>query len=202
MEQLQVYEMESKRLYFRKLRANDFSLVSPILQDEKNMYARKHAFSYDEVCDWIADMLRRYRQDGCGYYAAIDKASHVLVGLVGLMVEHPSADETTIELGCLIRRALWNQGYGTECAQTLLAFAFDQLHAERVISIIHPNDLPSFHVAANCRMQIDSQKNIACQGRMVTYIVCSIDRQRLASLLNAAESVPPEEDDIPAAVDE
>ena len=199
MNEPQIYEMESNRLYFRKLRADDFSLVSPILQDEQNMYARKHAFSYDEVCDWIADMLHRYHQDGCGYYAAIDKESHELVGLAGLMAEHPTPDETTLTLGCLVRRSLWNQGFGTECARTVLLHAFDHLHAERVISVIHPNDLPSLHVAAKCKMQIDGQKTINCYGEDVPYVICAIDRESLLSLINAKDSVPPADEDKPSA---
>ena len=60
MEELQHYEMESERLRFRRLRADDYALIAPILQDEETMYAWEHGFTYDEVCDWIADMMRRY----------------------------------------------------------------------------------------------------------------------------------------------
>ena len=71
--ELQHYEMESERLRFRRLRADDFSLVAPILQDAETMYAWEHGFSYEEVVDWIADMLRRYHEDGCGYFAGLDR---------------------------------------------------------------------------------------------------------------------------------
>ena len=54
--------MESERLRFRRLQADDYALIAPILQDEQTMYAWEHGFTYDEVCDWIADMLRRYQR--------------------------------------------------------------------------------------------------------------------------------------------
>ena len=86
--EIQQYEMESERLRFRRLRADDYALIAPILQDEQTMYAWEHGFTYDEVCDWIADMLRRYQQDGCGYFAA----------LVGAVASHPALyDELGID---------------------------------------------------------------------------------------------------------
>ena len=45
MEELQHYEMESERLCFRRLRADDYALISPILQDEQTMYAWEHGFT-------------------------------------------------------------------------------------------------------------------------------------------------------------
>ena len=78
MEEIQHYEIESDRLRFRRLRADDFGLVAPILQDVQTMYAWEHAFSYEEVCDWIADMLHRYREDGCGYFAALSRQTGAL----------------------------------------------------------------------------------------------------------------------------
>ena len=37
MEEIQHYEIESDRLRFRRLRADDFGLVAPILQDVQTM---------------------------------------------------------------------------------------------------------------------------------------------------------------------
>ena len=37
--EIQQYEMESERLRFRRLRADDYALIAPILQDEQTMYA-------------------------------------------------------------------------------------------------------------------------------------------------------------------
>ena len=108
MEELQHYEMESERLRFRRLRADDYALIAPILQDEETMYAWEHGFSYDEVCDWIADMMRRYREDGCGYFAALDKQTGELVALAGPLIEHLYADETAMGLGYIVRTTLTN----------------------------------------------------------------------------------------------
>ena len=111
MEEIQHYEIESDRLRFRRLRADDFGLVAPILQDVQTMYAWEHAFSYEEVCDWIADMLHRYREDGCGYFAALSRQTGALVALAGPLVEQLQ-ERAEIGIGYIVRRELWGQGYG------------------------------------------------------------------------------------------
>lgn len=178
MEELQHYEMESERLRFRRLRADDYALIAPILQDEETMYAWEHGFSYDEVCDWIADMMRRYREDGCGYFAALDKQTGELVALAGPLIEHLYADETAMGLGYIVRRGLWKQGYGTECARTSIQYAFDKLGADRVIATIRLNNIGSLSVAAACGMKVVGQIVKHYRDKDIPHIVCAIDRPK------------------------
>ena len=175
---MQQYEMESERLYFRRLQADDYALISPILQDEQTMYAWEHGFTYDEVCDWIADMMRRYREDGCGYFAALDKQTGELVALAGPLSEHLYADTTAIGIGYIVRRDLWRQGYGKECAKASIRYAFDKLGADRVIAAIRPGNLASLHVAASCKMQVVGEIIKHYQGKAMPHLVCAIDKPK------------------------
>ena len=174
--ELEQYEMQSERLRFRRLRADDFELISPLLQDEQTMYAWEHGFTYDEVCDWIADMMRRYHEDGCGYFAALDVQSGELVALSGPLVEHLYADETAIGIGYIVRRDLWQQGYGTECAKACVQYAFDRLGADRVIAVIRPNNIASLGVAASCGMKPVGQIIRHYRGQDLPHVVCAIDK--------------------------
>ncbi|MDO4270511.1 MAG: GNAT family N-acetyltransferase [Eubacteriales bacterium] len=175
--ELQVFETESERLRFRRLRADDFALVAPILQDEQTMYAWEHAFSYDEVIDWIADMLRRYREDGCGCWAALDKVSGELAALAGVILEAPEEGEAPCPaLLCIVARERWAQGYGAECAKAALAYAFDRLEAERVIALIRPENEPSLRVAAACGMRPVGQMVKHYQGKELPHLICEAVR--------------------------
>ena len=178
MEELQHYEMESERLCFRRLRADDYALISPILQDEQTMYAWEHGFTYDEVCDWIADMLRRYQQDGFGYFAALDKQTGELVALAGPLTEQLSADTAATGIGYIVRRDLWQQGYGRECAEASIRYAFDKLGAERVIAAIRPGNLASLHVAASCKMQVVGEILKHYRGKAMPHLICAIDKPK------------------------
>ena len=187
----QHYEMQSERLYFRRLRADDYALVAPILSDEQTMYAWEHGFSYEEICDWIADMLRRYQEDDCGYFAALDKQSGQLVALAGPLVEQ-LPDGTEIGLGYIVRRDLWGRGLGTECARACLDYAFMQLFAPRVVAAIRPNNLPSLHVAAHCRMQPVGQFTKTYRGKDLPHILCAVTREtyRSPALVSAPADTP------------
>ena len=174
--EIQHYEMTSERLRFRRLRADDFALVSPILQDAQTMYAWEHPFTYEEVVNWISDMLRRYQEDGCGYFAGLDRETGELIALAGPLSEQVGENETAIGLGYIVRRSHWGQGYGTECARASIEFAFDKLDVPRVHALIRPNNLPSLHIAAACGMQPIGQMVKHYQGKDMPHIVCALER--------------------------
>ena len=87
MEKIELLEVESPRLYFRRLRATDLDLVSSVLQDAETMAAWERPYDRSETLDWIADMLHRYMTDGLGYVAVFEKQTDEPVALCGLLRE-------------------------------------------------------------------------------------------------------------------
>ena len=193
--EIQHYEMESERLRFRRLRADVFSVVAPTLQDAETMYAWEHGFSYEEVVDWIADMLRRYHEDGCGYFAGLDRESGSLVALAGPLVEHLDAETTALGLGYIVRRDLWGQGYGVECARASLTFAFEKLDAPRVLALIRPDNIASLHVAAACGMKPIGQLTKQYRGKDLPHVVCAVERAAFFAAADAASAQTDEADE-------
>ena len=72
--------------------------------------------------------------------------------------------------------ALWGNGYATEGARAALAYAFNTLEKDRVISLIHPENRASIRVAERI--------GEALQGRVevlrTEHLVYGIDRQEWA----------------------
>ena len=87
MEKIELLEVQSQRLYFRRLRATDLELASCVLQNAETMAAWDRPYDRSDTLDFIADMLRRYRTDGIGYVAAFEKQTDELVALCGLLAE-------------------------------------------------------------------------------------------------------------------
>jgi RimJ/RimL family protein N-acetyltransferase len=81
---------------------------------------------------------------GYGMWALEERASGVLVGRVGFL--HPPG-WPDFELGWLLGRAFWGRGYAREAADVALAYAFDELGRERVISLIRPHNRRSIRLA-------------------------------------------------------
>ena len=106
------------------------------------MYAWEHAFSEEEVRQWLARMLFRYRKYGCGYWLAVERNSGEAVGQIGLIPEEIEG-RSHLGVGWMLRREFQHRGYATEGARASLACAFERLGAERVIAVIRPENSAS-----------------------------------------------------------
>ena len=76
MEKIKLLEVQSQRLYFRRLRATDLELASCVLQNAETMAAWDRPYDRSDTLDFIADMLRRYRTDGIGCIVRSEKRFH------------------------------------------------------------------------------------------------------------------------------
>lgn len=65
--------LETPRLYLRQMTQDDYADLCEILQDKKAMYAYEHAFSDAEAQEWLDKQISRYKNDGFGLWAVIDK---------------------------------------------------------------------------------------------------------------------------------
>ena len=138
--------LETKRLTMRELKQSDFDDLCKILQDEGTMYAYEGAFSDREAHEWLDRQIARYQAWGFGAWAVILKGTGQLIGQCGLTMQ-PWKDTEVLEIGYLLNREAWHQGYATEAAIACRQYAFDVLGADEVCSIIRDTNLASQHVA-------------------------------------------------------
>lgn len=146
-------KIESERMLLREMTQDDYGDLCEILQDELVMTAYEHAFCDEEVQTWLDNQLRRYQEDGFGLWAMIRKSDGVFLGQCGLTMqlvdEHPR-----LEIGYLLKRRYWHQGYAIEAATACKRYAFDVLQAESVCSIIRDTNTASQRVAQRNGMKI------------------------------------------------
>lgn len=138
--------LETERLLLRKLEQSDFGALCEILQDAEAMRAYEHAFSDDEVQEWLDRQRSRYAQYGFGLWAVILKETGALIGQCGLTMQD-CAGEQVLEIGYLFRRDCWHNGFATEAAVACKRYAFDVLGAAEVFSIIRNTNTASQNVA-------------------------------------------------------
>jgi RimJ/RimL family protein N-acetyltransferase len=98
------------------------------------------------VEDWIRRHLARYERDGHGLWAMLLKSSHEVIGDCGCTLQEVEG-QNHMEIGYHVRRDLWGKGYATEAARACMDYAFRILGAERVISLIRPENVRSRRVA-------------------------------------------------------
>lgn len=138
--------LETARLLVRELTIEDMGNLKKTLQDEKAMVAYEHAFDDEEVKQWLQKQLYRYEQDGFGLWALIRKSDGTFIGQCGLTMQNVDGEEL-LEIGYLLQRAYWHQGYAIEAASAIKDYAFSKLHAPIVYSIIRDTNTASIQVA-------------------------------------------------------
>ena len=81
---------------------------------------------------------------GFGQFAVIDRSSSDIIGRIG-----PWQPEgwPGLEVGWTLRPQYWGRGYATEAAAKCMEFAFEQLHCDRVLSLISEGNVRSIRVA-------------------------------------------------------
>lgn len=145
--------IETERLILRKMDNGDYSALCKILQNEDVMYAYEHAFSDDEVDEWLKKQLVRYETDGIGLWAVVLKENAEVIGQCGL-TKQLWWGENIVEVGYLFRKDFWHKGYATEAAVACKDYAFNRLGEKRVYSIIRDLNLPSRRVALRNGMKV------------------------------------------------
>ena len=80
----------------------------------------------------------------------------MMLGWCGFYHQHiDGMDE--IEIGYRMHPDYWNQGLTTEAAGVVRDHAFRDLKLPRVISLIHPENIPSWRVAEKIGMRPEKQ---------------------------------------------
>jgi len=148
--------LETERTFLREMTQEDYGDLCGILQDKEVMYAYEHAFTDEEVQNWLTNQLKRYEQSGYGLWAMIDKKTGVFIGQVGLTDQNVEGKQE-LEIGYLLKREFWKKGYGIEAAKACKEYAFQVLDKDRVTSIIRDTNYASQRVAERVGMKIEKQ---------------------------------------------
>jgi RimJ/RimL family protein N-acetyltransferase len=138
--------LETERLFLREMTRADFRALANILQDAKTMYAYEGAFSDDETREWLNKNLLRYQADGFGMWAAVLKGNGTMIGNIGITWQAAGKAQVP-EIGYLLHRAYWGNGYAIEAAVACKRHAFERLGFNEVFSIVRDTNVASMNVA-------------------------------------------------------
>ena len=120
------------------------------------MYAYEGAFNDAETKEWLDRQISRYQKWGFGLWAIVLKETDEMIGQCGLTMQ-PWKDKEVLEIGYLLQREYWHQGYATEAAKACKKYAFEVLNANEVCSIIRDTNVASQNVAVrNGMIVVDS----------------------------------------------
>ena len=138
--------LETERLLLREFVPDDADALAVVLSDPETMRYYPAVLDRDGVAAWIERNRRRYTDAGHGLWAMVLKSSGEVIGDCGL-TRQTVEEVDEIEIGYHVRRNLWGRGYASEAAGACRDYGFERLGAERLISLIRPENVPSRRVA-------------------------------------------------------
>ena len=139
--------LETDRLALRHLTLDDLGPLAAIQSDPHVMqFFPSGPRSRDETLHDLERCIALQAEHGFSLWAAIDKANGHLIGRCGLLPQSLQGREE-VEIAYLIARPHWGLGLATEAALAIRDHGFDRLGRDRLVSIIHRDNLASRRVA-------------------------------------------------------
>ena len=160
-------DQETERLQFRKLEIRDFEVWQELFFDEttKKMLGMQAFKTPKECCEkWFEWTFHRYKNNLGGQNILLEKSTGKIIGQAGLLVREVNGNQE-IEIAYSILRNHRRNGFALEAIRKCKDFAFENNFHERLISIIHPENINSKKVALKNGMTF--KKQIEYSGNMM-----------------------------------
>ena len=139
--------LETERLVLRHLSLNDLDSLAAIQSDVEVMrYMASGPLTWEQTAHNLERCIALQAENGFSLWGAIEKAGGRLIGRCGLL-PHSLQGRDEVEVAYLIARSHWGRGLATEAALALRDHGFDCLGLDRLVSIIHRDNLASRKVA-------------------------------------------------------
>lgn len=138
-------ELQTERLILRGYRNEDFEPLAEFMADADVVrWLSGTPQSRADAWRGFAGSIGHWQLRGYGTWAVERKEDHAFIGRVGMI--NPEG-WPGLEVGWTLGKPYWGKGYATEAAEIAMRYAFLTQPADRIISCIHPDNVPSQAVA-------------------------------------------------------
>lgn len=103
----------------------------------------------EKVERFTAHQQAHWEKHSYGNWGVLPDGQQEIIGWAGLQYL-PELEET--EVGFLLDKPFWGQGYATQAALASLEFGFTHFDLDHIIALVHPENLASRRVIEKCGM--------------------------------------------------
>ena len=150
-------DLATSRLRLRQWRDADLAPFAALNADPEVMRyfpATMTQAQSDEFAGYVHDTIER---QGWGLWAVEVSDGAPFIGFVGLnSVSFDAHFTPAVEVGWRLARPFWGNGYATEAATAAVAFAFEELDLEEIVSFTTAANEPSIRVMRRIGMRHDA----------------------------------------------
>jgi ribosomal-protein-alanine N-acetyltransferase len=141
--------VRTARLILRPLQPEEAEVLYRIYQSEGVLryFPSTDPPPLEKVLRFIVGQEEHWEKYGYGNWGIQPDGGEAIIGWAGLQ-SLPELDET--EVGFLLDRPWWGNGYATEAAQASIKFGFENFSLDHIIALVHPENLASQRVIEKC----------------------------------------------------
>ena len=138
--------IDTARLLLRSFEEDDLDRMAELMGDGDFMRFSLGVFSRKQTAAFLEKARARDRQALPSQFAIIFREDMRLIGYCGFFSQVVDNVEE-LEIGYRVDPSYWRRGIATEAARAVRDYALNELRLPRVISLIHPDNIPSRRVA-------------------------------------------------------
>ena len=150
-------ELQTPRLILRSFLEEDVDVMAQLFANPDFMRFSLGVFTEREQTIAFIEKVMGWDCAGIpSQFAVVPRGQDAIIGYCGFFY-HPEHDIEDIEIGYRLNPDYWNRGLITEAARAVRDHGFRDRKLSRVISLIHPKNIPSRRVAEKNEMKVENK---------------------------------------------
>jgi RimJ/RimL family protein N-acetyltransferase len=159
-------ELETDRLLLRPLVENDWEMALETFMDPEVMKFVADVGSEEALAEEMKTAIRRGAGGRIGVWCVLQRETGEKLGtaiLLPLPIEEDDTDwslvqedrypDADIEVGYILKRSAWGNGYATEACRRLVQFAFEETELDEIVAVTDPRNAASQEVLRKCGLR-------------------------------------------------
>ena len=159
-------ELETDRLLLRPLVENDWEMALETFMDPEVMKFVADVGSEEALAEEMKTAIRRGAGGRIGVWCVLQRETGEKLGtaiLLPLPIEEDDTDwslvqedrypDADIEVGYILKRSAWGNGYATEGCRRLVQFAFEETELDEIVAVTDPRNAASQEVLRKCGLR-------------------------------------------------
>lgn len=149
-------ELRTPRIILRSFREEDVDAMAQLFANPDFMRFSLGIFTErKKTVDFIEKVTGWDRANMPSQFAVVPRGEQAVIGYCGFH-HHPEVPGE-VEIGYRLHPDYWNRGLITEASRAVRDHGFRDWKLSRVISLIHPENIPSRRVAEKNRMKVEKE---------------------------------------------